>query len=258
MTIITIASAAGSAGKSATTAALAAILAEQGLRVLVVDLDPQGTATDWLGVDANSVAHTSGGVLRRRVTLAQAVVDTPVPGVRLLAANRSVDADLVALASETGGEQRLRLALADADADVVLIDTPGALGLASVAALVAAHHVLTVTMPTVKEVRGITELQATADAVAEAYNPALSFAGIIPCAVPPAEAGRLYSDVMAAIRADFGDLVAPAVRRTTRIPESHAHGQPITRHDPRCAAAADYRDVVAWLQARGVLPHATT
>ena len=256
-TILTINSAAGSAGKSATAAALAAILGEQGQRVVVVDLDAQGTVTDWLGVDGTTATHTTGDVLLRRVSLNEALMDTQVPGVRLLPANRSVDESLVRLANETGGEQRLRLALAGIDADVVLIDTPGAIGLAAVTALVAATLVLTVTMPTLKEARGIDEIRSTAAAVAEAYNPGLAFVGIVPCAVPLGNSGgRLYADVMAGLADTYGPLLGPAVRRTTRVPESHAHGAPIVLHDPAGGASADYRAVVAWLQDAKVLPQA--
>ena len=85
-----------------------------------------------------------------------------------------MDAAASDLGRVTGGEQRLRLALSDvSDADVVLIDCPGALSVVTVAAMVAATSVLTVTAPTAKELAGVPRLEDTIAEVQQAYNPGL-------------------------------------------------------------------------------------
>jgi len=94
-----------------------------------------------------------------------------------------------------GREQRLRLALAGIDADVVLIDCPGSVSTITISALVAANAILTVTQPTMKEIAGVPEMLDAVQAVQEAFNPNLVFAGIVPCIVPPATHGKIYADV---------------------------------------------------------------
>lgn len=225
--IIAIANAAGSAGKTTTVVSLAALCASRGLRVLVVDADAQANATRWLGVDLSEVGLNTADVLMKRTPLAEAVTISPLLDGRIavLPGGLGLDDAPVHLASITGGEQRLRLALASADADLVLIDCPGFLSVITVAAFVAAQGVLTVTQPTLKESDGISDLIATVDVVQEAYNPTLEFYGIVPCMVPGAGGGRIYSDVLALLTRTYGDLVAPSVRRAAMVPESYKIGR---------------------------------
>lgn len=250
--VIAVANAAGSAGKSTTVVSLATILGQQGYKVVVVDGDAQATASDWLGV-TNEATHTTGDVLLRRASAAEAIVATATSGVYAIAASRDLDADLVELAHAVGAEQRLKQALASVDADVVIIDCPGSISAVTIAALVAATHVITVTQPTMKEMRGIDDLQAVVADVAEAYNPDLALAAIIPCIVPGANAGKLYSDALALLADTYGPLVAPPIRRTAKVPEAHARSLPPPSYPPADRAALDYLAVLTWLQQRGIL-----
>lgn len=254
MKVIAVANAAGSAGKSTTVVSLATLLGLSGRRVLVVDGDAQATATGWLGVTAPQ--HTLGDVLLRRVPLHRAVVDTNAERVQLVPAARDLDADLVDLAGAIGREQRLKAALADTDGhdpDVVLIDCPGAIGTLTVAALVAATAVVTVTQPTMKEMSGIAELGSVVNDVRDAYAPHLRLAAVVPCIVPGPGAGRLYLDAMQLLQHTYPQLVTPPVRRTTRVPEAHAQNLPLPLHAPKEPVTADYQAVLAWLTARGVV-----
>lgn len=254
--IIAIANAAGSAGKSSTTVNLAALLARRGKAVIVADADAQATATGWLGVDtANVVGRDIGALLLRRITPVEALTDTNTDGVRLVPSTRSLDADLVQLATAPAREQRLRLALEQLHdhADVILIDCPGQVSMMTVSALVAATSVVTVTQPTAKEINGIPELENVITEVAEAYRPGLRLAGIVPCIVPPATAGRLYQDALQVLDDTWPGLITPPVRRTTRVPEAHAANTPLPVHAPRDPVTADYEAVLDWLTTREVL-----
>lgn len=250
-TVVAVANAAGSAGKSTTVVTLAALLGEKGRRVLVVDGDAQATATSWLGVSEPD--RTVGDVLHRECSLAEATVATQTNGVSLVPADRRLDAQMVALATAPGKEVRLQRALAEVDADVVLIDCPGAIGTMTVSAMTASSSVLTVTQPTLKEINGIPELIEVVDEVIEYFRPALRLAGIVPCIVPPASGGRLYTEAQDLLHETWPDLVTPPVRRTIRVPESFAAHEPLPAYAARDQVTADYRVVLDWLTERGVV-----
>lgn len=254
MSTISIANQAGSAGKTTTAVTLAALLAGNGLEVLLIDLDAQANASFWLGV-ADPEGPTSGDVLVRRVPLAEAIVATAVPGLRLVPSTPALDSDAVELGRALGGEQRLRLALEScAPPDVTLIDCPGSLSILTVAALVAGDAVVTVAQPTVKELAGLPRLEATVEDVRAAYNPKLTLAAVIPCIVPPPSSGSLYSEALVLLRDSYGDQVTPPIRRSVRIPEAYSRQVPLTAHAPREPVTEDYRTVLAHLTSRGTLP----
>lgn len=248
---IAIANAAGSAGKSTTTVTLAALLAREGQRVLVIDGDAQATATFWLGVD--TPAYTVGDVLHRRCKLADAITTTNTAGVSLLPATAAVDSDVIQLTSTRGGEQRMRLALAEAkNYDLALVDCPGSINAVTLSALVAADSVITVTAPTLKEMGGIPQIEEIIADLAEAYNSSLALRAIIPCSVPR-NAGKGYDDMMALLTESYAQLVTPSIRRTVRVMESHGNRSPLPAHAPNDGVTHDYEQALAWLNERGVL-----
>lgn len=253
MSTITFANQAGSAGKTSSAVTLAALLAGRGYTVRLIDSDAQANATLWLKVGGHRL--TLGDVLHRRASLHDATVDTAVPGLQLVPSHSRLDSDAVELARGVGGEQRLRLAIEDAPpADVTIIDCPGALSILTVAALVASDALVTVTQPTVKELAGLPQMEATAEEVRAAYNPKLRLAAVVPCIVPPAASGALYTQALAMLREQWGDLVTPPVRRSVRIPEAYSQQVPLSVHAPHEGVTDDYRAVLEHLVAAGVLP----
>lgn len=250
--IIAVPTAAGSAGKTTTVVSLAAILAQRGRRVLVIDGDPQATATEWLGVDPGEPRPDIGAVLLNRSSLADATLTTE-SGVHLVPASPGLDGDLIELGKVLGPEQRLRKVLAGVDADVVLIDCPGAISPFTIYALVAAGAVVTVTQPTMKELNGLPKLEALIDDVRGAYNDHLTLSAIVPCIVPAANGGKVYADAMAQLQEVYSDLVTPPIRRSARIPEAHSQSLPLPLHAPADRATADYVAVADWLAARVVV-----
>lgn len=249
--IAAITNAAGSAGKTTTAVTLAVLLAAQGARVLVVDADAQANATDWLGVRDAEV--TLSEVLRQEQPLSAAITDTNTDGVQLVPANRSLEATALLLNAERAGEQRLRKALRDVEFDVVLIDCPGNVSTLTLSALVAAEKVISVTMPSRKEIDGLPELEDVVADVADAYRPGLVLNAVVLCNVPPANAGVLHVDAVRLLRDNYGELVSPAVRKSVRVPEAYGQSVPLPVHAPREAVTADYEAVLVWLQGRGVL-----
>lgn len=248
--IAAITNAAGSSGKTTTAVTLAALLAETGRTVLVVDADSQANATDWLGVTDATI--TLSEVLRNEARLQDTIVDTNTAGVQLVPANRSLEATAIILNVERAGEQRLRKALKGVDADVILIDCPGNVSTLTLSALVAADKVVTVAMPSRKEIEGVPELEGVVADVADNYRPGLVVDAIVLCNVPAANAGQLHVDAVRLLTEAYGPLVSPPVRRAVKVPEAYGHSIPLPAHAPTAGVTNDYREVLAWLIDKGV------
>lgn len=256
--IVPVANMAGSAGKTTTTVSLAALLAERGRQVLVVDLDPQSNATEWLGHDPDEVEVSSATVLLKRAELAEALVETGIEGLFLLpAARRRMDAELIQLQGVPARDMRLKQALRDCPEgiDTVLIDCPGSMGVMTLAALVPATSVVTVTWPSGKELKGIPMLEDVIAELADAeVNVGLTLGAVVPCMVPTgSSAGSIYQDGMSFLTEAYGDRTAPVVRKSVRVPEAQSHGVPLPVYAPREGVTDDYRAVLAYLEEKGIL-----
>lgn len=254
MTTIAIANGAGSAGKTTTAVTLAALAAKAGRRVRLVDLDPQGNATQW-ATDTDSYGGTIADVLTNTCKIADAETASVLWGLEVIpAAPARMEGLEARLTTVIGAEQRLRLALEAADpTDLTIIDCPGSLGLLTVAGLVAADHVITVAMPSVKELAGLPRIDQLVTDIAAAYRPQLDIAAVVPCVVPAATAGHLYSDAIDLVHQQWGHRVTPSIRRTVRVSEAYAARQPLPEYDPTGGATADYQAVYQWLTDCGIL-----
>lgn len=251
--ILAVVSGAGSAGKTTTATTLATLLAEQGHRVLLVDLDPQANATTAMGVDPSGVRNTIGSVMLREVDLETAVVDSNVPGVRLVPSSDALSRHSLELEGIRLSEPRLARVLAGVDADVVILDCQAGDALLPVAALVAATAVITTTFPSTKELQGIARIEALVEEVAEGFDKDLDLGAVVPCQVPPASSGRLYSDAMEALNEAYAGLVTPPVRRSVAAARAYDQASPLPISAPKEPVTDDYRAVFADLKAKGVL-----
>lgn len=249
---IAVANASGSAGKTTSAVTLATLLAEAGRSVVLVDADAQANASDWLGL-ADHDGPTLTQLVLQEACLDDVLTDTPIDNLRVIPADRGLDAVPIRLNSVVGRELRLRKVLAGITADVVIIDCPGTISLLTISALVAATALVTVTQPTMKEAKGIPEMLDTIEAVQDAFNPAVTFAGIIPCIVPAATQGNLYKDVMALLEETYPGQISPTVRRSSVVATAYGRSVPLPTFAPRETVTQDYRDVLSWLSERGVL-----
>lgn len=252
-TIVAFANDAGSAGKTTSAVTLAALLGQAGKRVLLVDLDKQANATCSLGIDPAQTRATIGSVLLKECTLEQAVVPTDYEGLDLVPSSESIKVDEMNLSKKIGKEMQLRQALSAADHDAVLLDCQaGATDFWPLSALIAARWLVSVTLPSSKELQGLPRIEATVREVADAYNPELELGGIIPCSVPAANRGRAYADAMAVLRAEYGDLVAPPVRQSVTAVSAYSFGEPLPYFAAGDPITEDYRKVLTHLTERGV------
>ncbi len=243
----------GGTGKTTTAVNVAAAFAERGLRILVVDLDPQAAASAWLGV--HEPDDVLADALMDDALLATAVVPSNVPGVEVIGATRRLAAAEVHLAREPGGNGILRQALAGLPSnrwDLVLLDCPPTLGQLSVAALTAATHVLIPVEASIGASRALPQILKTVESMRARVNPTLEIVGLV---LVRFESTRHAREVAALLGRRFGELLLPqVVRKTVRLQDAQLYSQPITSYDTHSGGAEDYRALSATILER--LPNA--
>ena len=235
----------GGVGKTTSTINLGAALVEQGRKVLLVDLDPQGALSVGLGVPSQALDRTIyNALMEPKTSLADVRVQTRVPGLDLVPSNIDLSAAEVQLVSEVAREQTLMRVIAPIrqDYDYVLIDCQPSLGLLTVNALTAAQGVIIPLECEFFSLRGVALLIDTIDKVRDRLNPKLRLDGILATMYD----GRTLHgrEVFARVVEAFGDQVYDTViSRTVRFPETTVAGQPITSWAPSSAGAQAYREL---------------
>jgi len=233
----------GGSGKTTTTVSLAAAFVEHGLRVLVVDLDPQGSATEWLGGGEPSIGlveYSAGGI-----PLSRLVVKSTAPGVDLIPTSPSLVPSGESDRNETGyAIVRAFVRLPDYW-DVVLVDTPPTVGYLSLAPMVACDRVVIPVEPLALGLPGVASVIASIDRTRQRVNRRLALLGIVACRV---DATNHTREVVARLRTQFGAAVLEhSVRQAIQIAEAPGARLPITKYAPTSAVANDYRAVAGEL-----------
>ena len=233
----------GGTGKTTTAVNLAAALAEKRKRVLLVDFDPQASATSWFGVKSEdrgllSVLTENGDVMENVRKTSDANLELVASSTWLVAAER-------VLAGEVGADLVFRRALQKLPTDrwdFIIIDCPPSLGLLSVSALAACKYVLVPVESQVMALAGLAALLQTVERVTDRLNPELEIFAILACRVDFRK--NLSRDVVERLRTRFQDLVLKTIiRENVRVAEAPSFGQPITVYDTRCTGAEDYRNL---------------
>ena len=247
--VIAFANQKGGVAKTTTTLNLGVAFAEQGLEVLLVDLDPQGNLTMSQGWNPDEIERSMYDVLVHRVPIEDVIrrgeVDIAVASIDLAGAE-------LALAALIGRERALEKALAPVKSryDYVLIDTPPSLGLLTVNAFVAADGVVVPVQCEYLSLRGLVQLESTLAMVRENLNPGVSVEGILATMY---DRRVLHSrEAVDILRESFGELVYNTrIRKTIRFAEAPVKGQSVLAYDPTSEAAEIYRNLAKEVLRRG-------
>ncbi len=251
MPIYAFANQKGGVGKTTTAINMAAYLAVRGLRVLLVDMDPQANATSSLGVNKDTPPHSIYEALVQDLPIAEVVMLTKrlhldlVPSSSALA---GAEVELVEL------EERERL-LANTlrpicdRYDYVLIDSPPSLGLLTINALVAADALVIPIQCEYLALEGLSALLNTVRLVQESLNPRLRVAGMAMTMFDSRT--HLSIQVVEEVNKHFPDLIFHSViPRSVRIAEAPSYGEPLISFDPRSRGAQAYEALTAELLER--------
>jgi chromosome partitioning protein len=239
--VIALANQKGGVAKTTTTLNLAVAFKEQGLRVLVIDLDPQGNLTMSQGLNPDTIEKSMFDVLVHRIPIEDIIatreIDVAVASIDLAGAE-------LALSSMIGRERALEKALATVrdNYDYILIDTPPSLGLLTINAFVASTGVIVPVQCEYLALRGLVQLENTLAMVRENLNPQVEIVGILPTMF---DKRTLHSrEAVEILQENFGELVFNTrIRKTVRFAEAPVKGASVLLYDSDGEAAQLYRDL---------------
>jgi chromosome partitioning protein len=239
--VIVFANQKGGVAKTTTTLNLGVAFKEQGYRVLVVDLDPQGNLTMSQGMNPDSIERSMFDVLVHRLPISEIIheaeVDVAVSSIDLAGAE-------LALSSMIGRERALEKALVEVrdKYDFIMVDTPPSLGLLTINAFVAATGVIVPVQCEYLSLRGLVQLENTLAMVRENLNPEVKIEGILPTMF---DRRTLHSrEAVEILEENFGDLVFKTrIRKTIRYAEAPVKGASVLKYDPSGTAAEAYREL---------------
>jgi chromosome partitioning protein len=239
--IIALANQKGGVAKTTTTLNLGVAFSEQGFRVLLIDLDPQGNLTMSQGLNPDQIERSMFDVLVHRLPMEQVIerreVDIAVSSIDLAGAD-------MALSSQIGRERALDKALVNIREryDYIFIDTPPSLGLLTINAFVAATGVIVPVQTEYLSLRGLVQLENTLTMVRENLNPKVEIIGIVPTMYDKRLTHSREADEI--LRENFGDLVYETrIRKTVRFAEAPVKGISVLAYEPQGDAAGMYRDL---------------
>jgi chromosome partitioning protein len=259
--VMVVANQKGGVGKTTTTVNMAVTLAQHGLRVVVIDLDPQGNASTALGIEHPRGMPSSYDALVDGTPLADiAVPSREADGLLVVPATIDLAGAEIELVSVVARENRLRKAIhafdrvfseADDRIDYVLIDCPPSLGLLTLNALVAADELLLPIQTEYYALEGVGQLIETVELVRANLNPGLEISTVLLTMYDART--RLSAGVADEVRQHFGDRVLrTAIPRSVRVSEAPSYGQSVMNYDPASPGALSYLEAARELSSKGV------
>jgi chromosome partitioning protein len=249
--VVAIASQKGGVGKTTTAINLSACLAELGQRVLLVDMDPQGSAGSGIGISPNGSQPTIYEPLVGVSSISEAILHDVFPKLDVIPSGTRLSGAEVELVGVLARENKLRQALAPIreEYDFIFLDCPPSLGLLTVNALAAADSVLIPLQCEYYALEGLTALLTTIQLVQESLNPNLTIEGIL-LTMYDARLNLSQQVSEDARRYFAGRIYDTTIPRNVRLGEAPSFGRPVIEYDTTSKGSESYRAL-----AREVLNH---
>ena len=229
-------------GKSTTTINLSACLVEKGVRVLVVDTDPQGNTTSGFGIDRNEELPSIYEMLIGEITAEECVMKEVLPGLDIIPANIDLTGAEIDLLDYEDKEFRLKEALDNIknNYDYVLVDCPPSLSILTINSLIAADSLLIPLQCEYYALEGLALLKKTIELIRSRLNSTLGISGIVFTMYDSRT--NLSKEVVENVTINLDEYIYKTIiPRNIRLAEAPSYGQPINIYDPRCAGADSYR-----------------
>ncbi|MCC6221514.1 MAG: ParA family protein [Deltaproteobacteria bacterium] len=249
--VIAIANQKGGVGKTTTSVNLSAALAEDGCKVLLIDIDPQGNTTSGLGIDKHGLAETIYDVFSNSVPLGTVIVNTALDTLWLAPSNSDLVGSEIELSGRVGRELVLKKELEQLRSryDYIFLDCPPSLGLLTVNAFVASDSILVPLQCEYYALEGISSLLESVNLARQQLNPELGLVGVVLTMFDSRTnlSRQVEKEVREFFKTEVFDTVIP---RNVRLSECPSFGQPIIIYDPLSIGAGAYQSLAREVRER--------
>lgn len=242
--IISVANQKGGVGKTTTTINLAAALGEEGKKVLVIDMDPQGNTTSGIGIDKNNVENTVYELILGECTIKESILRDVIKNVSLIPANVNFAAAEVELIGIEKQEYILKneIEWITDQYDYILIDCPPSLSTLTVNALTASDSVLVPIQCEYYALEGLSQLIHTVNLIKQRLNSKIGIEGVVFTMYDSRT--NLSAQVVENVKENFAyNVFETVIPRNTRVAEAPSYGMPVIQYDPKANGSEAYRSL---------------